>query len=307
MGAIFSLLVRIINLDLKSSSITMLGDIFLDKVITNPQPDIGQFLYFFGVLTAGALSTYGFAGIMRYGGAYSKASSLLKMAFFLIMMVNAFEAIAHLTPLRFITDSWNNIQPLLGMMAVYFLYEYVRSGGGQIDEGKYRARFAVLSVAAVVFGYAETYFIPAYPLLNALDHAIQLATLLYMGWLIYRIFKAARKVETAFSLKSLSISMVPIFALCLSVFIGMLSVMKLLYTLGAASPDNMVALYALDAVEGVSFIALGISVGWFTYMRGQIYNFYAPLRRFIDAKDALDAPAAPIKVAKPRRGKMDLG
>ncbi|VVB98648.1 Uncharacterised protein [uncultured archaeon] len=231
------------------------------------------------------LSAYGIYGVIKYGRSASKNRHLLLTVFVLVALMPLFDLFQHFNVAPD-DDFWHHAHLLMGVTAFYFIYRFAMSidskGPSENPRTSLVIIFGVL-LLTYLFAGLETASMDSVPYVFAGAYTLILIFVIHFASLLREIMGKMGKLETAFSLKSFAVSVIPLisFMLFLLVFISVLTEYILdIFPQYAGSP----VLLALIAIQNPLYIMLAMTLVGYAYIASRITAFYAPLAKFVEKK-----------------------
>lgn len=238
-----------------------------------------------GTVASITLAIYGVLGIVRYGRHISKNTHLLTITFSLLALVPISDMLEHADYLPG-EEFWKHVHMFVGIAAFYFMHRFVASIDAKEREDYKKS--VIELVAAILFAIAfftiEEIIEDNNPAMMALFlGAVSIIFLIFVVRLLSEIMAKSKKLESSFSLKSFAISMVP--AISFMAFI-LMSTAIFAEFIEDVFKDGFgeQAAETLEAIHELFHILVTMSLAGFAYMAERIYNFYAPIEKFIQGR-----------------------
>ncbi len=232
------------------------------------------------------LSLYGLYGLLKYARGISKNNALIA-AFALGSFIPLGDILEHFE-LFPSADFWHHMHIFGGVFALYFMHRFALTmDSGETDFRRDALFPAIAGIIVVAAFYNEDALGRAFPLIIWGIYAAAVIFLLGSIYFLFDISRRARKAESAFSLKTFAISMVPLISLALFVIAITSMGAEILLDIAnvRAVPAAVQTLTVfLIAAQNLLYPLLAMTLLGFGYMSGKIYNLYAPIRKFLESK-----------------------
>lgn len=256
----------------------------LDLFNPSAQSVTGLLMHMLTLLVCIGLSFYGLMGVVKYTSRISKNWHLIGIAFALMTFIPIGDMFEHLVIYPG-TEFWHHMHIFASVAAFYFIYRFVMLMDADNAEST-RKSFLILAAIAVIavgFAWAEMAFEDTIRIIYLLVYGLLTASTLVLAFALYRILGKLGKLETAFSLKSFIISMIPI----ISTSLFLVTVGSILAEFIKDSLPTLVdasAVLVLIAAVNIFYIILAMALTGFAYMSGKINSFYSPIGSFLKSK-----------------------
>ncbi len=236
------------------------------------------------------LSFYGLRNFARYTVTLSKNTHLLGIAFALITFIPIGDMFEHLELFPG-TSFWHHMHIFTNVAAFYFIYRFVQliDAKEREDMGKSAALLVAITVFGIVFSESEEMFkaglfgtLPYHYVIGTTYIALFIA-IFWISWKFLDQISNLGKMESAFSLKSFAISMIPIISACLLATGATSLTAEFIRDIIPSIKSHPFVLLMVASVN-VFYLSLAMTLVGFGYMAEKIHGFYAPIEKFVARK-----------------------
>lgn len=231
-----------------------------------------------------ALSLYGVYAIARHAGSISKNGRLLLIASLVIASMPITDLVTRwdVVPGE---NFWHAISILSGVFGLYFTHRFAMVMDAREAENERVAtlELIVAALAAIAFYPVTEFFKNSYPALFVLVYALLGIALIWLIALVFRIIGKVRSEGAAFSLRSFSLSMIPLISLsilCLSLVQIPAEIMVVVLKMSPLHPLMIVLLGAQISL----YVVTAMLMAAFGYLATKISVFYGPIEKFVAAR-----------------------
>ncbi len=244
----------------------------------------GLLVHMIALFIGVVLCAYALLKIMRCASGISRNANLLVLACVLITSIFLFDIFEHFDFAPG-ADFWHHIHIFSSVAAFYFLYRFAVTVDSlvQIDWKRVYAELLLISLIALPFSYYEVWLEGNYPFVLIAVYSLLVITTLVSLYLLLEIVRHTKDIGNSFSLKHFSISMIPLVSISLLFLVASVVFVEYVQDLVSEQFYTAPVMLALIASQFFSLMT-ATSLLAFAYGAEKIYNFYAPIRAFVESR-----------------------
>lgn len=238
----------------------------------------GLVAHMVGLFIGLVLCAYALLKISRCASGISRNANLLVLACVLIACIFAFDILEHLE-VPFGGSFWHHMHIFSTVAGFYFLYRFAVAVDlpAPKDRKRLYSELLVLFLIALPFSYFEESLEDNYPIILISVYSLLVVTAVASFYLLLEILRHT------VSPKYFAVSLIPLVAVALFFLVASIVVVEYVEDLAKEQFYTAPIMLLLFASQFFSMM-VATSLLAFAYGAEKMYNFYAPIRAFVEGK-----------------------